>query len=236
MLNLLRDIQKILGVSFLFSKGVYMADNKKQAIREIPRHDIHVKASTESRNIWKELGRGAMEEVVIPKSKEAVNDLSTNIINMFAEAARGLIEKILYPDGDAPRRRTSSNGVGHYTSNVNYTTFSKSINEPNVSSYAHAKGRDPIGQRPGTEVKYVWVESEDKAKEIVGALVEDIENYGKAKVATLYEMIGERTTHADFRFGWTDSNAIGYYYDTSRRGSEFKWFIDLPKPVDITNN
>lgn len=208
-----------------------MAENNKQAIREIPKHDIHVKASTEDRSLIKELGKSAMEEVIIPKSRDTMRNMSSDIINMFAEVLRNIVDGFLYPDGNVPSRK-SSQSSGYYTGTTNYQSFSRPIGQYQPSNQ---KGRDVIGQRSGNEVKYVWVETEEKAKQIVGALKEDIDNYNKAKVASLYEMIGERTTFADFKYGWTDSNAIGYYYDSSRRGNEYKWFIDLPKPVDITN-
>lgn len=208
-----------------------MADNKQQAIREIPKHNIRVKASTESRSIPKQLVKEAVNDVVIPKSKEAMRNMSDDIFTMVLEMLRNIRDGILYPDGDAPSRRNSGNG--YYSEKTNYTSYSKPIGQYQPSQQ---KGRDVIGQRSGNEVKYVWVESEEKAKQIVGALKEDIDNYGKAKVATLYEMIGERTTFADFKYGWTDANSVGYYYDSSRRGNEYKWFIDLPKPVDIQNS
>ena len=206
------------------------SNNNLASLREIPKHDIKVKASTEDRSLLKDLGKGAMDEIIIPKSKDVMRDMFTGIINMFADAMRSSIDRILYPDGNIPNRKPNQ-GVGVYTGSTNYTSFSRPIN----NYHPQQRGRDMIGQRSGNEVKFIWVESEEKAKMIIGALKEDIDNYGKAKVASLYEMIGERTTFADFKFGWTDANAIGYYYDTNRRSSEYKWFIDLPRPVDITN-
>lgn len=208
-----------------------MAEENKNAIREIPKHDIKVKASTQDRSLMHDIGRSAMEEIVIPKSKEVMRDMLSGIINMFADTFRNVVDSILYPDGNVPTRKNSSSGV--YTGTTNYTSYSRPIG--NYQPQNQNRGRDMIGQRSGNEVKFVWVESEEKAKQIVGALKEDIDAYGKAKVASLYEMIGERTTFADFKYGWTDANAIGYYYDSSRRGNEYKWFLDLAKPEDITN-
>ena len=206
-----------------------MADNNN-AMREIPRHDIKVKASTQERSIIRDLGKGAMEEIIIPKSKGIMRDMLSDIVGMIADAMRSSIDKVLYPDGNVPNKRPR-NGNGVYTGTTNYTSYSRPI-----SNYQPQKGRDMIGQRPGNEVKYIWVESEDKAKQVTGTLKEEIENYGKTKVASLYEMIGERTTFADYQYGWTDVNAIGYYYDNNRRGDEYKWFLDLARPVDITKN
>lgn len=208
-----------------------MAENNKQTLREIPKHDIHVKASTQDRSLIKELGKEAYNNVIVPKSKDAMRNMSDDIFTMILDMLRNIRDGLLYPDGNVPTRKQSSNG--YYTGTTNYTSFSRPLGNYQASQQ---KGRDVIGQRSGNEVKYVWVETEEKAKAIVGALKEDIDNYGQAKVASLYEMIGERTTFADFKYGWTDSNAIGYYYDTSRRGGEYRWFIDLPKPVEIIVN
>lgn len=210
-----------------------MADNR-QSLREIPKHNIQIKASTEERSLMKDLSKGVMEEVIVPKSKEAMRNMSTDIVNMFADAIRSCIDKLLYPDGNVPHRKNNQSG-GTYTGVTNYTSFSRSIEDYNKARAYGQYRRDMIGQRPGNEVKFIWVESEDKAKQIIGALKEDIDNYGKVKVASLYEMIGERTTMVDYKYGWTEkeADALGYYYDTNRRGDEYKWFIDLPRPVDI---
>lgn len=202
-----------------------MADNND--LREIPKHDIKVNANVQEHSLLKDITKGAMEEIIVPKSKGLMRDMFSGIIGMFADALKDSLDRFLYPDGNAPTRR--SPGSNTYTSTTNYTSFSRPINNYQPSS------QQKVGQRAGNEVNLIWVESEEKAKQVIGALKEDIVNYGKAKVATLYEMTGQRTTFADFKFGWTDEKALGYYEDRNRRGDEFRWFLDLSKPVDITN-
>lgn len=213
-----------------------MAEQNNNAIREIPKHDIHVEASTQDRSLVKDLAKGAMEEVIIPKSRDAMRNMSDDIFNMVLDALRSLRDGFLYPNGNVPNRRpTPGNGIQTYNGQTNYTSFSTPINTYQPSN---SPIKDTIGQRPGNEVKYVWVESEDKANQIVNTLKADINHYGFVKVASLYEMIGVRTTMADFKFGWTKNelNSIRYYYDTNRRPDEYRWFIDLPRPVDILNS
>lgn len=207
-----------------------MPENKKLGVREVPNHNIHVNASTEDRSLAKDLVKSAMEEIVIPKTTEVVRDTFLGMIGMLADTAKSMVDKTLYPNGNLPNKKPSS-GSGYYQS-TNYTSYSRPIGQYQPTQQPQ-RGRDLIGQRPGNQVKYIWVESEEKAKMIVGALKEDIDNYGYAKVATLYEMTRERTTSVDFTYGWTDSSAIGYYYDNHRGIDEFKWFIDLPQPVKI---
>ena len=198
-----------------------MAEEKK------PQNTIN--ATTKNRSVAGELGHYAMDEIIVPKSKEVMRDMLTGVVNMFADAARSSFDKLLYPDGNAPRKGGYNNG---YYGTTNYTSYSKPINNYQPSQQ---RGRDLIGQRAGCDVRYIWVPSEEDAKEVIGTLKEEIDNYGKAKVATLYEKIGERTTFADFKYGWTDANTLGYFYDTKSPDPNRKWFIDLPKPVDITN-
>lgn len=198
-------------------------------IREIPKHDIHVKGTVKQRSLAKDLGKGVMEEIIVPKSLEVLRDMFNGVISMFSDALHSGVDKVLYPDGNVPTRRSSNNsGIGRYTGTTNYTSYSKPINDYKPQS------KPNLGQRGGNEVNYIWVPTEEDAKQIVGALKEDVQKYGKAKVATLYEMLRTPTTFADFKYGWTDVSQIGYYEDHNRRPGEDKWFLDLAKPVDIT--
>jgi hypothetical protein len=169
-----------------------------------------------------------MDEIIVPKSKEVMRDMFTGIVNMFAEAARSSLDKFLYPDGGAPTKMSSSR---YYTGTTNYTSYSRPIGQYQPSNQ---QVRDNIGQRSGVDVKCIWVSTEDDAKDILNTLSEEIDNYGKAKVATLYEKIGEKTTFADFKYGWAKKEDLRYVYDSSSPDPNAKWFIDLPKPIDIT--
>ena len=189
-----------------------------------------IDATTKNRSVAKELGSYAINDIIVPKSKEVMRDMFTGIVNMFADALRSSVDRLLYPDGNAPRK--GNQGNGYYVGTTNYTSYSKPIGNYQSSQQ---KGRDTIGQRPGCEVRYIWVATEDDAKDIIATLREEIDNYGKAKVSTLYEKIKERTTFADFKYGWTKPEELGYFYDTNSPDPNRKWFIDLPKPVDITN-
>lgn len=197
-----------------------MEENKKPVIDGV---------TVKKHSIRRELANYAIKEVIEPKSKELMSSMFTGIISMFADAATKSVDRCIYPDG-APRRnqgnQNSRNGV--YVSNTNYAIHSR--------SYDPAPKPDPISTRSSYDVNYIWVDEEWKAKDIIGALKEDIDNYKKAKVATLYEMAKIPTTFSDFKFGWTAEHLsqIGYYREVSgeNRG---KYFIDLPRPVNIEN-
>lgn len=201
-------------------------------MREIPKHDLRVNAQVEDRSLMKDLVKGAYNTVIVPQTKTVVRDMSSGIITMFADALRNLVDGWLYPDGSVPNRSSSQSSIGTYTGTTNYSSFSRPINSNNTQQ-ASFLSQTQLGQRPGNEVKYIWVESEEKADKLIKQLKEDIDNYGKVKVATLYEIVGINTTMADFWYGWTDSSSLRYFYDSSRGPLENKWFIDLPRPIDI---
>lgn len=174
-------------------------------------------ATIKKPSITHELARYAVEEVFIPQSKDMMSNFMKSVINMFSDAATKSIDKAFYKD-EVPRRPRSN--AGTYQSHTNYTVYSKSNERPQ---------RETINQRSSIDINYIWVDTEDEARQIVNSLIEDIDNYGKAKVATLYEMVKIPTTFTDFKFGWTETRGISYYRD---RG---KYFIDLPKPINIEN-
>lgn len=63
-----------------------------------------------------------------------------------------------------------------------------------------------------------------------------VDNYKKAKVADLYEMLTPKiqTSFTDYKYGWTDTSQFSYHkeYTGEHRG---QYLIDLPKPEDVTN-
>ena len=177
-------------------------------------------ATVKKPSFMHELVKYTVDAVFIPQSKDAMSNFMKSVVNMFSDAASKSIDKAFYKD-EVPRRQQRSSSGTYQTPHTNYTVYSKSNDSK--------PQRETINTRSSIDVNYIWVDTEDQAKQIVCSLIEDIENYGNAKVATLYDMVKIPTTFADFKFGWTDTNGIGYYRD---RG---KYFIDLPKPINIEN-
>lgn len=180
-------------------------------------------ATVKKNTIGGEILNYIVKEEIEPRSKELMRNIITGTFNMINDALNKGVDKWIYPDGNSPRRVVKSNGPGNYIPRTNYNTTVVSTNDKSQ--------KESINSRSSINVNYIWVDTEEEARNIIATLVEDIENYGKAKVASLYEMVGVQTTFADFKFGWTkeDISRINYTRD---RG---KYFIDLPKPVNIEN-
>lgn len=187
-----------------------MADNN------VPQ--VNVNATTKKRTIASELFDYSMKEVIIPGCKDVTRNAFTGLINMLSDAATKSIDKWIYPDGAPSKSNNNKSGV--YTQQTNYTVYSSSQNQSSQSV---------ISQRSSVDVDYIWVDTEEEAKYIISCLVEEIDNYGKAKVSTLYEKIKKPTTFTDFKFGWTNAKELSYRRDRGR------WFIDLPRPINIEN-
>jgi len=178
-------------------------------------------------SLMAEIFKYTMEEVFIPRSKDAMRDFMASMVNMFSDAATKSIDKAIYKDEVPRRTNKNSNSSTFVTSHTKYNTTVVSRNENTQ--------KPSINTRSSTDINEVWVKNEEDAKKIINTLKEEIDNYGKAKVATLYGMLRDEdgnpipTTYADFKFGWTDANQLSYYKD---RG---QYYIDLPRPQNIEN-
>lgn len=180
-------------------------------------------ATVKKPSLVRDLISYGIREEIEPRATELMRNLISGTINMTGDTLNKMVDKWLYPDDNAPKRTTRSGGVSDYHPQTKYNV--------SVRSNDSKPARTSINTRSSIDVNYIWVDNENQARDIINALVEEIDNYGKAKVATLYDMVGIPSNFTDFKFGWTanEVKAISYYRD---RG---KYFIDLPKPVNIEN-
>lgn len=190
---------------------------------EEPKKNL-INASTKEHSVVGDLGKYVMDEYIVPKTKDVLHDTFAGIANMCSEAVQGALNKAFYGEDNHAYRGSSSRP------GTTYTTYSR------PASQQITQRRDSVGQRSSVEVKYIWVSDEQSAREIISSLKELIENYKKAKVADLYEMLNPKvqTSFTDFKYGWVDASQFGYHkeYTGEHRG---EYLIDLPKPIDVTN-
>ena len=185
------------------------------------------KAQVKKQNMAKELGKYAVENVIIPQTRDALNKFFKSTINMMSDAATKSLDHVMYPGGNAPKGNTSRSGVATYTPSVNYSTrVYKSDSRPQ---------RENVGIRSSVDLNDISFDTQEEASELLGLLKEEIENYGKAKVATLIERLrdekGNRipTVFTDYNYGWVDANAFDYHSYGGR------YYLDLPRPINIEN-
>lgn len=182
-------------------------------------------ATVKKPSLAREIMSYVMHEEIEPRSKELMRNIISGTFNMINDGLNKGVDKWIYPDGDQPRRTIkNNNGPTDYVPHTRYNTTVYSRNDSKPP-------RESINTRSSVDINYIWVDTEADAKAIINSLIEEIDNYGKAKVATLYEMVKIEPNFTDFKFGWTkeDVKRMSYYRDRGR------YFIDLPKPVNIEN-
>lgn len=182
-------------------------------------------ASTKEHSLAGDIGRYVVEEYVVPKSKDLLHDMLSGLAGMVNDSVQGALNKAIY--GEDKSRRT---GSSYSTQRSGYTTYSR------PATQQIADKRDTVGKRSSVDVRYVWVDDEQTAREIISSLKEMVDNYKKAKVADLYEMLTPKiqTSFTDYKYGWTDASQFSFHkeYTGEHRG---QYLIDLPKPEDVTN-
>ncbi|WP_130837548.1 hypothetical protein [Lachnoclostridium sp. Marseille-P6806] len=182
-----------------------------------------IKATSKNHSPVNDIGKKVMEDYIVPKSKDVIHDALAGLTSMIGDAIQGAINQAIYGE-DRPQQSSS----GH----TGYSTFYTKPQNISVSSTVS----NSIGKRSSTEVKYIWVQSEEDARLITNTMRDNISQYGKCKVADLYEMVTPKiqTTFQDYKFGWVDPNGIGYHkeYTGEHRG---EYILDLAKPIDVTN-
>lgn len=187
-----------------------------------------VNASTKDKSLMSGLAEYAMTTYVVPKMKDLTHDMLSGFASMINDVVQGSLNKVIYGD-DKPRAR--SNGT-----TTNYSSYYTRPSSPTGGVTTISRNQTPIGQRSSTEVKLIWVDTEEDAKTIVDGLSSLVNQYGKAKVADLYEMLNPKPTitFTDYQYGWTDISNFSYRkeYTGEHRG---QWFIDLTQPIDVKN-
>lgn len=181
---------------------------------------------TNDRSLLKDLRDYALQEYVIPKSKDILHDVFTGVTDMFGDAIRGAIDKQFYGEDRSRHRKSKNNSRNYSNQNVPYNTY----------SYSNRERRPNFSQRPGYEVEDVWAvgpDAKDKAIEWKEALCESIEQYGNAKVGSLYEMARLPSTPDDWKYGWTDMHMIDFIKDGRDENGYDKYLMQLPKPVKV---
>lgn len=188
-----------------------------------------VNASTKDKSVVGGLANYAYETYIRPKTIDLLHDMFSGFVSMGNDAIQGALNQYFYKTDKPVTRGTSQN--------TNYTSYYTRPQSGGVTVINKPQGAvTPIGQRSSQEVKMIWVDTEEDAKTIIDGVTSLINNYGKAKVADLYEMLNPKPaiTFQDYKFGWTNNSQISYRkeYTGEHRG---QWFIDLPQPIDVSN-
>jgi hypothetical protein len=151
-------------------------------------------------------------EILIPAGKD-----------LFLDAMNAGIERKFYGEVRSNRRR-STGGFGG-GSNVSYNAMSKHTHPLNREEPRGSLGR----RRTSHDIGEIVVETRAEALEVIDMLYELLSRYDVATVADLYDMVGERGSHTDNRWGWTNLTGADVHRE---RGGGYVLILPRPEPID----
>jgi len=158
-------------------------------------------------------------EVVVPAVKDTI-----------AEALQSGIEKLIYGDS-RPRYR------GHHTSSSPLSY--QNLDRPPRVDYRAPYSTPPRSNQTSSpmlsrqsrsrhDFDDIVIHSRQEANDVLDQMYEILSRQGSVPVADLYELTGIDSTHADFKWGWTELR--GARATKLRNGG---YLLDLPDPKPL---
>lgn len=156
------------------------------------------------------VGTYILLDVLIPAAKDAIADSAT----------KG-IERLLFGDVRGRVRAGSVNTRSGYTNYNSVSTGSAGrAGEPDGRSLSRsARASHNFGE--------ITIPDRGEADFVIQTLADIIEQYDRARVSDLYELVGITGTPIDDRWGWT--SIIGARAERSRDG----YLLVLPRPISL---
>lgn len=155
--------------------------------------------------------KGAMQYVVfgvlVPAAKDALADAG----------AQG-IERLIFGESRYKRGGPPSGPAGH----IAYNRFTPS--GPRQETPPRALSRRARARHDFDEIV---LNSRGEAEEVIDRLFDLVSRFESATVADLYDLVGLPSTHADYKWGWTDIRGAG----VARVRSGY--LLDLPEPEPL---
>lgn len=151
----------------------------------------------------KSVKQSVLRENVIPGTKE-----------LIANTLHNAIDLIFFGESNH-RQARKRNG---------YTSYSQIFTSKNAAN----GGVTNKPRRNRHSYQEISVETRDEANDILEALADQIETYGIASVADLYEFAGLDTDWTDNDYGWEDITEASVI-----RRSHDEYVIRMPRPIPI---
>jgi hypothetical protein len=161
-------------------------------------------------------GRMAFEYMVTDVVVPAIRD------TLF-DALQGGLDRLIYGES---RRRGSSGPTGYSNvGHVNYQRMSTSTTRPPASTGTRMLSRKSRARHDFGELV---IASRVEADEVLDRMYETLSRHEVVYVGDLYEMTGIDSSHADYKWGWTQLR--GARVSRMRTGG---YLLDLPEPIAL---
>lgn len=164
------------------------------------------------------IGRQLGHEIIVPAIKNVLADSITSGTRMALFGER---------DGQTGGYR------GGYTGG-SYRNYQGSSSSPSANRYNYAQSYQGVNhQGQGTmaprnqsfknSIPVYFMDSRKEAEDVIGALLELIDDYGVASLNDYYDLIGVDGSYADFQWGWRNLDVARIMVGTDG------FFIEFPK-------
>ena len=138
----------------------------------------------------KKVGSHVVESVVVPSLQKLLSD-----------AVKGAVDWLIYGSRGPRGYSTQSTGIG----TVSYSSLYR---QPTGINGPYQPVGVPQGQpmqRPGTlSVNEITFYDRGEAEKVLQCLCESLERYGTVAVADFYDLVGQRCSYTDQKYGWYD--------------------------------
>lgn len=182
----------------------------KEVVEERKKVDkiVNGKVITKKRSLGKKFTDTFLSEDIESVKNYAINDL---LIPGVKDAFLDCMAMLL--TGSTRGRKSGTGSI------FNYGSCYKSSNSNKKQTYRI--------QSSGYNVDDIILDDKGEAEFLLDNLLNEIDQYHKAYVSDLYQMIGKTTTFLDTEYGW---ESLG---KASVRRVHEGYLLDLPKPVKL---
>lgn len=177
----------------------------------------------------KSMGRKARDAVVAADFKSVGSYLFHDVFipalkNMIVDTAVRGIERTMYGERAIRTRNNIGNRESRLTTH-RYPYEQRHSDPLNRNRAIDANGRQ-ISQRSVDRERYILATRED-ADRVIDEMTDIIERDDFVTLATLKELIGVRSDHVDYKWGWR--SLVGVQSLQVREG----YLIDFPSPIQV---
>lgn len=131
----------------------------------------------------KTVGSHVVESVVVPSLQKLLSD-----------AVKGAVDWLIY----------GSKGSGGQRSGIGSVSYSAYYRQPNTFNGPYQPAMSQPQRPNALTVNEVTFYDRGEAEKVLQCLCESLERYGTVAVADFYDLVGQRCSYTDQKYGWYD--------------------------------
>lgn len=211
-------------------------NSQRAKMRSEPRSErpekIERVTSAEAERRKRGLGRKFKETFVGGSARGAFDYMMIDVVvpaiqNTLIDAVQGGFERLIKGDSPRPRRRMSEVvSSDPWRGNFDYRRASEPYRDSRPSA-PRMLSRQARAQQTFDDIV---ISSRAEAEDVLDRMYDILSHDGMVRVSELYELTGIQSSHADYKWGWTQLR--GAKVSRLRDG---RYFLDLPEPEPLSS-